>query len=151
MIFKRGESELILKFVSFDRDHYILVGKNLIIGGILLLPDDFGGNRLADAFRKLVDQIWAWDFREEPIGVLIIEPFLDSLIGSFSREKVDYPGNGKIFVFTADMEPKNGLLVRKCVKQKSVPKAQHGMTNLKFFGGVCLELPFFRRERPAQG
>ena len=137
--------------MGFDRDHYLLVGKNLIIGEILLLPDDFGGNRLADAFRKLVDQIWAWDFREEPIGVLVIDPFLDSFAGGLSRKEVDYPGNGKSFVFTADMEPKNGLLVGKCVKQKSVPKAQHGMTNLKFFGGVCLELAFFRRERPAQG
>ena len=40
--------------MGFDRDHYFLVGKNLIIGGILFLSDDFGGNRLADAFRKLV-------------------------------------------------------------------------------------------------
>ena len=83
--------------------------------------------------------------------MLVIDPFLDSFAGGLSRKEVDYPGNRKSFVFTADMEPKNGLLVGKCVKQKSVPKAQHGMTNLKFFGGVCLELPFFRRERPAQG
>ena len=83
--------------------------------------------------------------------MLVIDPFLDSFAGGLSWKEVDYPGNRKSFVFTANMEPKNGLLVGKCVKQKSVPKAQHGMTNLKFFGGVCLELPFFRRERPAQG
>jgi hypothetical protein len=92
--------------VGFDRDHYFLVGKNLSIGEILLLPDDFGGNRLADAFRKLVDQIWAWDFREEPIGVLVIDPFLDSFVGGLIRKEVDYPGNRKSFFFTADMEPK---------------------------------------------
>ena len=102
--------------MGFDRDHYFLVGKNLIIGEILLLPDDFGGNRLADAFRKLVDQIWAWDFREEPIGVLVIDPFLDSFIGGGIREKVDDPDNRKSFVFTADIDPKNSLLVGKCVK-----------------------------------
>ena len=102
--------------MGFDRDHYFLVGKNLSIGEILLLPDDFGGDRLADAFRKLVDQIWAWDFREEPIGVLVIDPFLDSFVGGLIRKEVDYPGNRKRFFFTADMEPKNGLLVGKCVK-----------------------------------
>ena len=102
--------------MGFDRDHHFLVGKNLIIGGILLLPDDFDGNRLADAFRKLVDQIWAWDVWEEPIGVLVIDPFLDSFIGGGIREKVDYPGNRKSFVFTADIDPKNSLLVGKCVK-----------------------------------
>ena len=41
--------------MGFDRDHYLLVGKNLMIGEILLLPDDFGGNRLADVFWKRVD------------------------------------------------------------------------------------------------
>jgi len=102
--------------VGFDRDHHFLVSKNLIIGGILLLPDDFGGNRLADAFRKLVDQIWAWDVWEEPIGVLVIDPFLDSFIGGGIREKVDYSGNRKSFVFTADIDSKNSLLVGKCVK-----------------------------------
>ena len=102
--------------MGFDRDHHFLVGKNLIIGGILLLPDDFGGNRLADAFRKLVDQIWAWDVWEEPIGVLVIDPFLDSFIGGGIREKVDYSGNRKSYVFTADIDPKNSLLVGKCVK-----------------------------------
>ena len=102
--------------MAFDRDHYFLVGKNLIIGGILLLPDDFDGNRLADAFRKLVDQIWAWDVWEERIGVLVIDPFLDSFIGGGIREKVDYSGNRKGFVFTADIDPKNSLLVGKCVK-----------------------------------
>lgn len=102
--------------MGFDRDHHFLVSKNLIIGGILLLPDDFGGNRLADAFRKLVDQIWAWDVWEEPIGVLVIDPFLDSFIGGGIREKVDYSGNRKSFVFTADIDSKNSLLVGKCVK-----------------------------------
>ena len=102
--------------MGFDRDHHFLVSKNLIIGGILLLPDDFGGNRLADAFRKLVDQIWAWDVWEEPIGVLVIDPFLDSFIGGGIWEKVDYRGNRKSFVFTADIDPKNSLLVGKCVK-----------------------------------
>ena len=102
--------------MGFDRDHYFLVGKNLIIGGILLLPDDFGGNRLADAFRKLVDQLWAWDVWEKAIGVLVIDPFLDSLLVGIDRKKIDYPGNRESFVFVADMEPKNGLLVGKCVK-----------------------------------
>ena len=102
--------------MGFDRDHHFLVGKNLIIGGILFLPDDFGGNRLADAFRKLVDHIWAWDVWEEPIGVLVIDPFLDSFIGGGIREKVDYSGNRKSFVFTADIDSKNSLLVGKCVK-----------------------------------
>jgi hypothetical protein len=130
--------------VGFDRDRDFLVGKNLIIGGILLLPDDFCGNRLADAFGKLVDQLWAWDVWEKPIGVLVIDPFLDSLLGGIDRKEVDYPANRKSFVFVADMEPKNGLLIWKCVEKKSVPKAQHGMTNLKLLVGFCLELPFFR-------
>tara|TARA_B110000003_G_scaffold116792_2_gene119357 strand:- start:5466 stop:5873 length:408 start_codon:yes stop_codon:yes gene_type:complete len=134
--------------VGFDRDRDFLVGKNLIIGGILLLPDDFGGNRLADTFGKLVDQLWAWDVWEKAIGVLVIDPFLDSLLGGIDRKKIDYPGNRESFVFVADMEPKNSLLIWKCVEKKSVPKAQHGMTNLNLLAGLCLELSFFRRDVP---
>ena len=48
--------------------------------------------------------------------MLVIDPFLDSFVGGLVRKEVDYPGNRKSFFFTADIDPKNSLLVGKCVK-----------------------------------